>query len=442
MKTKKLTLTILFFFGILSFVEAQTTVTLTISGTAFTPDKTPQTADFTQMIKIAVPVGATNFVVEKLTTNIDVPTKNPDGSYSIHVTTTTDPTIKVNLKADNMQAFPLEIKNATNGGSGTITLSGGKADDYFAANFNQIYDNAYRYDRKGNRAYFFFDENGILLGPAPVNIDADDFIDLYIAVPETLVGNYSLEMVGDYNASDLSIRPYTPIVLGAAHSTGTPPSVKYVYIHRTFGPFTSDKAQIKIYGKDKDDKKSLLNPPVEVKINKLYNVGIGASFVSTTLANPDFDVFPISGTTDNTIRKVNDGKRTMATFNVIYYWKPTVEWITGKLKGSSHITRGRDVLKEATFWERLNPIFGVALSNKWDENFFLGGNFEFARGGSISAGWHYGKVQSLVDNKFKLGQDVFTGTKDDIKLTNSWKWSSFIGLTVDTRIFNALFSHN
>jgi hypothetical protein len=51
-------------------------------------------------------------------------------------------------------------------------------------------------------------------------------------------------------------------------------------------------------------------------------------------------------------------------------------------------------------------------------------------------------VQSLIDSKFKFEEDIFAGTKDDIKTTNTWQWGAFIGVTVDTRIFNALFSHN
>lgn len=432
---------------ILSFVllfrlgtsSAQTTIHVKITDGVFSPVVTPATADFTNPVKIVCDGSPSGFLVEKRSNNISDPSSQSDGSFDINVNKQNAKSFKVILKAAGAQPFPLEIKNSSDGGGIQNLRVNTKAVAFFQKNIQQ-YSNFYRYDRKANRAYFFFDQNGLLIGPAPVNIDADDYIEIYVAVPESELASYSIEMVGDYSPSDLSIRPHDAITEGVAHGTGEADE-KYTYVHQIFGPFTSDRATIKIYGKDDDGDDAILKQ-MDTKINKLYNVGIGASFVSTALANPDFDVFPISGTTDNTIRKVNDGKRTMATFNIIYYWKPTVEWITGKLKGSSHITRGRDILKEATFWERLNPTFGVALSNKWDENFFLGGNFEFARGGSISAGWHYGKVQSLVDNKFKLDQDVFTGTKDDIKLTNSWRWSTFIGVTVDTRIFNALFSHN
>ena len=439
MKQKTFTLFILVLLGMSGLIQAQNTINVNVTANVFTVSNPPITADFSKTIKIVCASPPANFMVQKVSDNMAIPAKQEDGSYEFKVNKVNAKSVKVKITGDHIQDFPLEISNATRG-KDTKLGSNSNAIAVFSslAEFN----NPYKYDRKGDRAHFFFDQNGFLIGPAPVNIDADDFIDVWVAVPESSKDDYSIEMVGEYNASDLSIRPHEPIANGAAQGTGGEKAAeKFTYIHQIFGPFTSDKATIKIYGKDTDGEAAILKQ-VDVKINKLYNVGIGASFVSTSLENPNFDIFPINGTANNTIRKINDGKRTMVTFNVIYYWKPTVDWITGKLKGSDHITRGRDVLKEATFWERLNPIFGVALSDKWKENFFLGGNFEFARGGSISAGWHYGKVQSLVDDKFKLGEDVFTGTKDEIKLTNSWKWNSFIAITVDTRIFNALFSHN
>lgn len=442
MKQKNFFLLIVFVF--ITVASAQTTINVQINGGVFTVANPPVQADFTKPVKIVCVGSPTNFLVQKKTDNISDPSKQADGSFDINVNKPKAKSFKLILTADGAKSFQLEIKNTNvgggSGGSGSIVKIGSntKAFSFFEKNISQ-FSNFYRYDRKANRAYFFFDQNGALIGPAPVNIDADDYIEIFIAVPETELINYSVEVVGDYSPSDLLIRPHEAIATGAAHGTGAEDE-KYTYVHQIFGPFTSDRATIKIYGKDDDGEDTMLNQ-MDTKINKLYNVGIGASFISTQLANPDYEVFPINGTTNNTIRAINDGNRTMVTFNVIYYWKPTIDWITGKLKGSSHITRGRDILKEPDFWERLNPIFGVALSNKWDENFFIGGNFEFARGGSISAGWHYGKVQSLADENFKLGEDVFTGTQEDIKLTNSWQWSTFVGITVDTRIFNALFSH-
>ena len=292
------------------------------------------------------------------------------------------------------------------------------------------------YDRNKDEARFYFDENGNLITAAPVNIDSDDDIIIYLAAPSTELGKYTIEVIGDYIPSDLLIRQSEAISNNNQAFSGTN---TYKHITRRFGPFT-DTATINIYYSENSTKK-LLNS-ITTKINPLVHVAIGASFVTTDLSKPSFDIFPISGTTDNTINQINSGNRTLATFNVIFYWKPTIEWASKKLKGKSHITQGRDILKEGLFWERLNPTFGVSLNDEWRENFFFGATFEFARGGNMVLGWHYGKVQELADKDFILGETVFTGTQADIKLTNVWDSGFFIGITLDTRIFNRVLARN
>jgi hypothetical protein len=348
----------------------------------------------------------------------------------------TDP-VTIEITAPKYNALSLSIsKKTVSGGDGGDGGGGGgnKTDKSYKFYYDQFSAKADTYIRKDDKAYYFFDEKGLLLSLAPVNVDADDYLVVSMIVPED--HNMSIQVVGEYNASDLNIRPYETINAIPKAQSGSD-GKKYIVITKTFGPFTSDKAIIKFFNGTTE-----LPNTLDVRINKLYNVAIGASFISTDLEKPEFDIFQIPGTTDKTINTTNTGNRTLVTFNVIFYWKPTVDWLVGKLKGKSHITQGRDILKEATFWERLNPTFGVAINSEWKENFFFGGNFEFARGGSVSAGWHYGKVQKLADQNFKLGTDVYTGTKDEIKLTDTWETGFFIGITLDTRLFNKILSRN
>ena len=360
-----------------------------------------------------------------------------NNEFSFKVTDSKKERVKVNIKAIGFSCPPVIIENKSpDEGDLNFSITGNTAYDFFYRNFRDFKDINKSYDRKGNKAIFYFNEKGMLLAPAPVNVDADDYLVIYMAVPKTQSKSFSVQVDGDYNPSDLLIRPYESIPVAAAQGTAKE-EIEYTYITQTFGPFTSDKATIRFYNGENELAKHL-----DVKINKLYNVAIGASFISTDLEKPSFDVFPIIGTTNNTIDKIDAGSRTLATFNIIYYWEPTVDWLMGKLKGKTNITRGRDVLKEATFLERLNPTFGVALNNEWRENFFFGGNFEFTRGGSFSSGWHYWKVQELANKNFVLGTSVYSGTKDEIKLTNTWKWGFFFGITLDTRIFNKILTRN
>ena len=304
---------------------------------------------------------------------------------------------------------------------------------YFAKHQPTIYGLAGHYDRDNDKAYFLFGPDGSLFGPAPVNVDADDYIIILVAVPEAEAWQYSLDVDGTYNPTDLSLRPSETIDQAGIESIGK--ADEYTTIIRTFGPFTSEFAKITIM------KSGDLLTTKDVRINKLYNGAFGASFITTNLEKPDFDVLPLAGG-GNTINTINTGSRTLATFNYIIYWKATVEWASDKLRGKSHITRGRDVLKEADFWERLNPTFGVSLDSKWRKNLFIGATFEIARGANITGGWHYGEIQELADQNFVLGETAFTGTKADIKLTNKMDWGTFFGITLDTKIFNRFLKRN
>jgi hypothetical protein len=303
-----------------------------------------------------------------------------------------------------------------------------------------------RYYPSSDEAFIILDENGRLIGNVPVNIDQDDKVYIYLVVDADDIDKYDLEVIGgEYSPVDLQIRNYEPINKDVLSAQGSKLPNKWTVIRFERGPYTSDNVTFNIIktekNKDNEDETKTLSS-YTMKINKLYHVAIGASFVTTNLAKPDFEVFPLTDTT-NTINKLNGGSRTMFTFNVIWYWQNTFKYFTG----GSELTRGRDILKEPNWYTRLNPTFGVTLDNTFKENFFVGGTFEFARGGSICFGGHYGKVKELAtkapDGKnFELGKSIYTGSADNIKLTDSWKWGWFFGVTLDTRIFNKLLTRN
>ena len=172
-----------------------------------------------------------------------------------------------------------------------------------------------------------------------------------------------------------------------------------------------------------------------VKINKLFHVGVGVSIVRSNLEAPEYKTY-FNGD-DTTIQSFNGGSRTLFTFNVIWYWT-----IFHQKKEGAVIPNGRDVLKDEPSFSlaRLFPTVGVTIDDKFKENFFLGVVYEFARGGSFTAGMHYGRVDRLKDKDFELGKTPFSGTDADIKLDKVYKPGFYIGLNVDTRILNLLFS--
>ena len=299
-----------------------------------------------------------------------------------------------------------------------------------------------RYISSHDRAYIVLDENGKLIGNIPVNLDQDDKIYIYLVVNENDINKYDLEVIGgEYAPIDLQIRSYDKISdIGVQ---GSIPN-EWTIIRFERGPYTSDNVTFNIKKTESINSKNetKILSTYSVNINKLYHVAIGASFISTNVAKPDFDLFPLSDST-NTLNTLNGGSRTMFTFNVIWYWQNTFKY----LKKGSDITRGRDILKEPNWKTRLNPTFGVTIDDTFRENFFIGGTYEFARGGSICFGGHYGKIKELATkapdgSDFMLGESIYTGTKDDIKLTDSWKWGFFFGITLDTRIFNKVLARN
>lgn len=291
-----------------------------------------------------------------------------------------------------------------------------------------------RYFKESNRVYLIYDEFGKLVGRKPVNLDEDDIITVFMVVPKDEKDNYSIEDVGIYAPTDLVIRSSEALNLENVAAQSTLAPTEWHIITKDFGPYTSETIEIIIKKKPSENEPVATLSTQSMKINDLVHVGVGASFISTNLENPGFDVFPLNG--GNTINTINEGNRTMFTFNVIWYWWSTVKYL---FQGSD-ITRGRDVLKEANFLERINPTFGVAIERNFRHNLFGGVTFEFARGGSLVFGAHYGRVQKLADKNFKLGETLFNGSKDDIKLTNENKWGTFFGITLDTRIFNRLTS--
>lgn len=303
------------------------------------------------------------------------------------------------------------------------------ADEYFNKNdkTKNIYSRNIRY--AGNKAYIFLDENGKYLGKLPVNLDEDDIIYLYMAVKKSEKNDYQIDITeGEYSPVDLQILPGQDI-----KTQSSLPREEWDLIPVIYGPFTSDYFAFSV--KKKKGENLVTISSYKIKINNLYHLQIGASFVATYLRMPEYKISPLTDTT-NTIIDVSNNSRTLITVNVIWYLEPMLKY----LFGGSKLMRGRDVLKEPTFLQRINPAFGVSLSENIAENFFFGLTLEFARGGNIIGGGHYGKTLQLADEKFELGKTQFNGQQDKIITKDKYEWKWFFGVTLDSRVFNKLFT--
>lgn len=312
-------------------------------------------------------------------------------------------------------------------GQPSTPIDATSATDYFQKVLPNLYYDNNRYE--AGTAYFLLDENGNLVGRKPVGIDEDDIVVIVIAAPmippPATAHKYTIEITGDdYNPVDLRI---TGSLAGIQVPQTALATTKWTHVRFDFGPYTSDKVIFNI----KDNGASIATH--NTRINDLYNVFVGASFISSNLEDPDFTVVPLSDST-NTIQSINGGSRTIATANITWYWWPSLRrWFTG-----DNVARGRDILKEPNLLERINPTFGVALSEKVFENFFVGGSFEFARGGCIVLGGHYGGRTRLLDRDFIPGESAFAGQDSDIRTEKLNDWGFFFGVTLDTRLITAL----
>jgi hypothetical protein len=294
-------------------------------------------------------------------------------------------------------------------------------------NYIDIIKGRKRYFSEENIAYICLDPFGNIIGKKPVNLDQDDDIIILMVVPNSdEYDNYSInDNDAEYAPNGLSM----PDEVEIAIQSGDNGDMDYAIKLFDKGPYTSSDVTFTAM------RGTTMLSNTTVHINPFYHLNIGVGYVSSSLESPDYQVIPLSSTT-NTIKAVNGGRRTFLTINAIWYWWSTFRYFIS----GSDITRGRDLLKEPDFLTRINPTFGIGLKGNLENNFFTGFNFEFARGGSISAGWHYGKVSRLLDESFRPGETEFTGTQTDIKTFEKWKWGGYFGIILDTRIFNRLFS--
>ena len=313
--------------------------------------------------------------------------------------------------------------------------------DYIDKNFrNKENLNFYTpYDDKNNKVFLYFDENGKMLNNQPVNVDQSDKFHFIIACYEKDKNKYDVDVIkGSYSPSDLVIKPVEKINTNGPKTESDNAKLKLyepTQIELIKGPFTTETFEFQISYIDSVEKKYKHSKLYSFNINKLYHVGVGVSFIGTNLSNPEYRT--VFNGTDTTIQSYNGGSRSMLTFNAIWYWSVLQQNSRGSI-----ITSGRDILKDEPTWslKRVFPTVGVSLDGNFNENFFVGAVYEFARGGSIIGGMHYGKVKRLAMPDFQEGVTKFSGIDSDIKTENVYKTGWFIGVNLDTRIFNTLFN--
>jgi hypothetical protein len=97
---------------------------------------------------------------------------------------------------------------------------------------------------------------------------------------------------------------------------------------------------------------------------------------------------------------------------------------------------GRDIVNDQALLDRIGGLLGASASNP-GRRFLLGLSFEVVRGVNVVGTREFARVQRLVG--FNEG-DVFSGAENTIPVRDQWERDYTLGISLDFRYVNLLFS--
>ncbi|MCP4155537.1 MAG: hypothetical protein GY757_47880 [bacterium] len=225
-------------------------------------------------------------------------------------------------------------------------------------------------------------------------------------------------------------------------------NIPWKWTHREFLLSTSTTdIKFEIYrnqsnAETNEAKKTLLATHV-IKMSKVYHGSFDIGMLRSGLKNPTYEHIASAGDSEAKVVKMSEGgNRGVMTAMATFYTSPVV--LLGKLLLGKKVLKykltGRSYLNDHKLLERIYPAIGIGLSDKALENLFFGLNWEFARGGSVFAGVHYGKVNVFeVDEEFEFGETVVTEAEFSLKQNTRWKAAFAVGVNLDIMIVKNLF---
>ncbi|MDB4913930.1 MAG: hypothetical protein JWM95_1574 [Gemmatimonadetes bacterium] len=281
------------------------------------------------------------------------------------------------------------------------------------------------YSRAANAAHFLLQANGNVWSRPPVDsVDENDeiLVDLYAhpdLIPAIKLRRSSAFRVpgilgivgGDAALPDMSKKSAPPA--GA-------PRVACGRLSLSLSDFQPGRGEISIAATS--DKGDVPLGTVEFGVNTLYQGAFAFGAIRTNLRDPKFGL--VGKGTDSVIVQTEDGSP--RTLYVLTY----TPFLWGK----------RDIEKRdpAFAWSRLNPMFGIVLSDV-KNNFVVGVNYDLMSAVYLSAGLHLGRVKSLnPDGGVGLG-GVFKGTSAQIPTLTEWKEDVYFGISLDLRAASMFF---
>lgn len=195
----------------------------------------------------------------------------------------------------------------------------------------------------------------------------------------------------------------------------------------------------------------------KINMTDSFTAGMSVGLLNTQLQNPNYILMadPLNSSV-NVVKMEEGGNRGFATVFATLYTSPITlfKYYRDKKrikKGSKELTDinnpvadfqlySKDYLYMRPVWERIYPTIGVGITEKIFQNLFFGLNWEFARGGSLFAGGHYGRVNVFnVPDDFKFESTNISASQYDLYKNTDWNVGWSIGASLDFRIIENLF---
>jgi len=181
-----------------------------------------------------------------------------------------------------------------------------------------------------------------------------------------------------------------------------------------------------------------------IKMAKTYHGSFNVALLESELADPSFDLVPSpADPTKTVVKEGSSGNRGMTAAMVTFYTSPVIiiESLVG-IDVPNYKLTGRNYLDDHRIWERLYPTVGIGLNDKAFENLFFGLSWECVRGGSIFAGFHYGRVSTFDKGSgLEFGQTLTSSADYNLRLDKRWKYDWAFGVSLDVTLITGLFSH-
>lgn len=276
-------------------------------------------------------------------------------------------------------------------------------------------------DGTGTIHIFLYEDGNLLVKGIPTTATEKDKFQVHLYVKSNNADNYLVEYTGKYEPS-FNVQGTNPSALGVAGNGVVLPPQRIDFA--IAGPYTGTLT-ITLKHLSGGNYNALLSSTI--KIAKTIHVSIGAGPVYTSLKNPSGIKTVILANGGNTL--VADDYNGRALLAVMATFYPF---------GKNDL-----MLPSWSLKDRFGILLGTAIANGTSQfsDAFFGLQYDFAIGGSIVGGLHYGRVQKVSGvnlNDFSFGTTEFQGDIETKKYMR-WDLGFFIGVQVDSRVFGQIF---